>query len=164
MITPIKNHLKKTIVVAMMVATPFVANWEGLETTAYLDAVNVKTICYGSTEGVRLGDTKTPEECERLLSEELSAFMTHVDSISTVELNPKTLAALASFSYNVGKSAFSRSTLLRKLNSGDKTGACNELSRWVYAGGRKLKGLENRRKAEKELCLEGVYDDNVHSS
>ncbi|WP_405045477.1 glycoside hydrolase family protein [Pseudomonas aeruginosa] len=49
-----------------------------------------------------------------------------------------------------------RSTLLRKLNAGDVRGACAELSRWVYAGGKKLGGLVRRRAAERELCEIGL--------
>nr|MBJ6969775.1 glycoside hydrolase family protein [Vibrio cholerae] len=48
--------------------------------------------------------------------------------------------------------AFSRSTLLKKLNAGEMTQACDELKRWVYAGGKKWKGLMNRREIEEEVC------------
>ena len=65
-------------------------------------------------------------------------------------------AALGSFVYNVGERQFSSSTLLRLLNSGDVLGACAQLSRWVYAGGKQLAGLVNRRAAERELCEVGL--------
>ncbi|HHG5564729.1 TPA: glycoside hydrolase family protein [Pseudomonas aeruginosa] len=45
---------------------------------------------------------------------------------------------------------------MRKLNAGDVRGACAELSRWVYAGGKKLGGLVRRRAAERELCEIGL--------
>ncbi|EKN6093795.1 TPA: glycoside hydrolase family protein, partial [Yersinia enterocolitica] len=45
------------------------------------------------------------------------------------------------------------STLLKKLNNNDLIGACNELQRWVYAGGKRWKGLVSRREIERELCL-----------
>jgi lysozyme len=61
-------------------------------------------------------------------------------------------AAFVSFAYNVGVQGFCGSTLVRKANAGDMTGACAELSRWVMAGGKKLPGLVNRRAAERELC------------
>ena len=70
-------------------------------------------------------------------------------------------AALASFVYNVGEGNFARSTLLRKLNQGDLRGACHELSRWVYAGGRKLNGLVSRRATERELCLAGLAQETT---
>ena len=40
--------------------------------------------------------------------------------------------------------------------TGDPVGACNELTKWVYAGGRKVRGLERRREAERTLCLKGA--------
>ncbi|MGK3123432.1 glycoside hydrolase family protein [Candidatus Pantoea formicae] len=55
--------------------------------------------------------------------------------------------------YNVGTSAFSKSTLVKKLNAGDVTGACEEMRRCVYAGGVKWRGLHNRRDMERALCL-----------
>ncbi len=64
--------------------------------------------------------------------------------------------ALASFVYNVGPGAYGGSTLLRKLRAGDLIGACNQLSRWVYAGGKRLRGLERRREAERKICLSGL--------
>ena len=63
-------------------------------------------------------------------------------------------AALGSFVYNAGAGAFAKSTMLKRLNSGDVLGECNELLKWVYTKGRKLKGLERRRMAEAKLCLQ----------
>ena len=42
--------------------------------------------------------------------------------------------------------------LLKKLNSGDVPGACKELQRWTYAGGKQWKGLITRREIEREVC------------
>jgi lysozyme len=48
--------------------------------------------------------------------------------------------------------------LLKRLNSGDKTGAAREFGRWVHGTirGRKVRlpGLVRRRRAEAELFLE----------
>jgi lysozyme len=71
------------------------------------------------------------------------------------------VAAYTSFTYNVGVGAFEKSTLLRKLNGGDRVAACNELPRWVYARGVKLPGLVNRRREEQALCLSGLADANT---
>jgi lysozyme len=46
--------------------------------------------------------------------------------------------------------------MARKFNAGDFKGACQEMDKWVYAGGKKLKGLEKRRQQEKALCMEGL--------
>ena len=56
------------------------------------------------------------------------------------------------FTYNVGSGAFASSTLLKKLNAGDVPGACKELQRWTYAGGKQWKGLITRREIEREVC------------
>ena len=61
-------------------------------------------------------------------------------------------AAFLSFAFNVGNGAFCSSTLVRKANTGDMPGACSELSKWVYAGGKQLPGLVKRRAAERAMC------------
>jgi lysozyme len=141
----------------MVIATPFVADFEGLRQHAYHDAVGVPTICYGSTQGVYIGQHKTKAECDALLQQALGHFLAVIDRHVTVAMPETRRAALASFAYNVGEGAFRRSTLLRKLNAGDTVGACNELRRWVYAGGKKLRGLVRRREEERKLCLMEGY-------
>lgn len=130
--------------------------FEGRSLVAYLDPVGIPTICEGVTQGVRLGDVATPAECDALLEKELTIALSAVERQVRVPLPDARRAALASFVYNVGEGQFSRSTLLRKLNAGDAAGACAELSRWVYAGGKQLAGLVKRRAAERELCEAGL--------
>lgn len=118
--------------------------------------MGIPTICEGITAGVRMGDMATPAECDALLERELQRAVDAVDRQVLVPLPDTRRAALASFVYNVGEGQLARSTLLRKLNAGDVRGACAELSRWVYAGGKKLGGLVRRRAAERELCEVGL--------
>lgn len=141
---------------AISIATAVVSFYEGYEPTAYRDPVGIPTICYGHTAAVRMGQTLSQVECTALLQQDLGDAFAVVDRRAKVELSAPTRAALASFVYNVGAGNFARSTLLRKLNAGDLRGACHELSRWVYAGGRRLNGLVKRRATERELCLEGL--------
>lgn len=152
--------LAGSMAAALAIATPFVAHHEGRSLVAYLDPVRIPTICEGITridgQPVQLGMTATPRQCDELMRYELSKAIGIVDLAVDVPLPETRRAALASFVYNVGPMAFLRSTLLRKLNAGDTAGACNELRRWVYAGGRKLNGLVTRREAERALCLQGV--------
>lgn len=139
----------------MTVALAVVAYYEGYQPKAYLDPVQIWTICYGHTGNVKSGQVKTKQECEQLLAVDLgvafSVIIRHVKP--TIPMPDTRKAALASFVYNVGETNFKRSQLLRKLNAGDVVGACHELPRWVYAKGRKLPGLVKRRQAEMELCL-----------
>ena len=71
-----------------------------------------------------------------------------------VPVTDNQLLALASFTYNVGENAFAGSTLLKLLNNGtNKNIVAQQFDRWVNAGGKVNKGLEGRRKAEKQLFL-----------
>lgn len=145
-----------TLAATLGVAASVVGYYEGKINITYLDPVGIPTICYGHTATARMGQTHTDEECERLLQEDLSDAVDAVDRLVTVPLPVERRAALVSFVFNVGEEAFARSTLLRKLNSGDAAGACAELDRWVYAGGRVLPGLVKRRETERELCEVGL--------
>lgn len=137
--------------------TGALVSWfEGRSLVAYLDPVGIPTICEGVTLGVKLGDQATPAQCDQLLQRELHIALTAVDRQVRVPLPDTRRAALGSFVYNVGERQFSSSTLLRLLNSGDVRGACAQLSRWVYAGGKQLAGLVNRRAAERKLCEVGL--------
>lgn len=141
---------------ALGIATALVGYFEGRSLVAYLDPVAIPTICDGYTHGVRMGDTATDEQCDELTRQEALKALAVVDGSVSRRLPDSTRAALASFVYNVGAGNYRSSTLLRKLRAGDIAGACRELPRWVYAGGKKLRGLERRRAAEMELCLSGV--------
>jgi lysozyme len=65
------------------------------------------------------------------------------------------LDSLVSFSFNVGLGTLQRSTLRQRHNRGDYTGAADEFLKYCKAGGKVLKGLENRRKDERALYLGG---------
>lgn len=133
-----------------------VAAWEGRSLVAYADPVGIPTICDGYTQGVKLGDVASPERCDALTEQEVRRALAVVDRSVPQPLPDSVRVALASFVYNVGPGAYGGSTLVRKLRVGDLTGACNQLPRWVYAGGKKLRGLERRREAERQICLSGL--------
>lgn len=138
---------------AIAIATAMVMPFEGVEYKPYRDVVGVLTVCYGHTGSDIIPDKiYTKAECHQLLEEDLAIVQRGVDPLIKPALPESTKAALYSFTYNVGVGAFSRSTLLKKLNAGQITGACEELRRWVYAGGKKWKGLMNRREIEEEVC------------
>lgn len=130
-----------------------VGPFEGKENKAYKDIVGIPTICYGQTKGVKLGDYMTDAECEKDLAVDLEIYNQKMKKYVTIDLYPYEEIAYTSFIWNVGETAWKKSTLLKKLNSGDKEGACNELLRWNKAGGKVVKGLSNRREAERQICL-----------
>lgn len=137
-------------------AVSFIAVWEGRSLVAYADPIGIPTICEGYTHGVKLGDVATPQQCDKLTAQEAGKALAVVDSSVPRPLPAGVRVAMTSFVYNVGPGNYQKSTMLRKLRAGDYAGACNELPRWVYAGGRKLRGLERRRQAEREICLSGL--------
>ncbi|EOL8949901.1 lysozyme [Cronobacter dublinensis] len=142
---------------SMLIATVFLGGKDGVEGRVYepyKDVAGVWTVCDGITgAGVIQGKHYTDRECDSLLWQRVRQVKAQVDPLVKVPLGEYQRAALYSFTYNVGIGSFSKSTLLKRLNAGDQEGACNELRRWVYAGGVKWKGLLNRREMEQSLCL-----------
>lgn len=139
-------------------ATPFIAKWEGVKTEAYRDVVGVPTICFGDTHGVQMGDKATMAECVDRLNEDVQAFYTEVEPCMTNKRIPVGVqASMLELAFNVGSGPVCRSTMMRKANAGDYRSACHELPRWVKAGGKRIRGLENRRADSlRSLCLKGL--------
>ena len=128
-----------------------IKKYEGLRLEAYKCPAGVWTIGYGHTKGVYKGMSITKEEAEKLLQQDVSVFELQV--INTVgKLAACKIDALVSFAYNVGIAAFRNSTLCRKVKANsDDPAIRNEFMKWIYAGGKKLQGLERRRKEEAEM-------------
>ncbi|WP_368912723.1 lysozyme [Proteus mirabilis] len=150
----IPNKIKTATAGGLIALTvSMIAYFEGMETKSYKDVVNVTTVCFGHT-GTDIISNKiySESECLALLEKDLSKVRREVDPLIKVEINDNTRAAIYSFAYNVGVGAFARSTLLKKLNAGDQHGACEEMKRWVYAGGKVWRELVSRRDAESALC------------
>lgn len=139
-------------------AIAFVGNWEGLSLAAYHDTGQVPTICYGSTRGVKIGQSATVAECDAMFTRDL---MLHEVGMRACMKQPDALpddtyVAILSFTYNVGVGAACRSTLMRHVNRGDLRAACDQLPRWNKDNGRVIRGLTNRRASERALCLAGL--------
>lgn len=131
----------------------FIKNFEGLRLKAYKDVVGVWTIGYGTTKGVKSGQEVTEEEAEELLRSDVSDFESAVNKVVKVPLAQHEFDALVSFTYNVGRVALVNSSLLTMLNVGEKAKAADQLLRWDKAKGRVIKGLTNRRRAERAMFL-----------
>lgn len=148
--------IKQRVLALSVAGLAMIAGYEGLRTEAYLDVARVPTICYGHIKTAKLGQTKSKEECVTLLAEEAQEYVAGVHRLTTVPLTQGQTDALVSFTYNVGLSAYSNSTLRRKLNAGDYCGAARELPRWNKAGGKAWRGLTLRRAEEQRRFLEGL--------
>lgn len=111
-----------------------IRKWEGLYLDAYLDPVGIPTIGYGTirypnNKAVKLKDKITKEQAEEYLLFECETISNSLDSLITIDVNQNQFDALVSFTYNFGVGAFERSTLRKKLNKGDITGASQEFGR-----------------------------------
>jgi len=93
------------------------------------------------------------EEVDGILRSDLSRFERGVAQYCPVPLTQGNFDALVSFAFNVGLGTLQRSTLRQKLLRGDKAGAAEELLKYCMAGGKILKGLQNRRIDERAVFL-----------
>ena len=144
---------------AIAIATVMLSGKDGLEGreyVAYHDVVGVLTVWDGHTgSDILPGKRYTDKECDALTQKDLTRIAAQVDPHIKVRTTETQRAAIYSFAYNVGATATINSTLLKKLNAKDYAGACSELKQWIYAGGKKWKGLMNRRDVEYEVCTWG---------
>ena len=129
----------------------YVPQFEGMILRGYRDPIGVVTACAGHTKTAVLGRPYTREECERFLVEDLAEHAEGAMSCVDVALDTGRSAAAVSFAFNVGVAAFCGSTFAKRLNENDPN-ACEELDRWVFAGGQRLPGLVTRRATERAIC------------
>lgn len=143
---------------ALAVAT--IGQFEGLRLVAYQDVVGVYTACYGETKGIKPGMRFTREQCDVMFIERLQEFETGMRRCLDAPdaLPDKTYVSFLSVTYNIGVGGWCGSSMVRRVNAGNLTGACDALLMWNKAGGKVVKGLTNRRQAERRLCLEGIAE------
>ena len=125
-----------------------IKKFEGCELEAYRCAANVLTIGYGSTKGVKEGDTITQEEADSLLLHEMDEYEGYINDMVKSDLKQNEFDSLVSWVFNLGPSNLSSSTLLQKLNNKDWDDVPSQIKRWNKAGGKVLQGLIRRREAE----------------
>jgi lysozyme len=118
----------------------------------------------GDTQNVVVNQKYTEAECKESLE---SGLIRHAEPIlkCTPALAGRTyqLAAAVSFGYNIGAANYCNSTTAKRFNAGDYKGACKAINesdtgraQWVTAKGKTLKGLIDRRAAERALCERGL--------
>ena len=123
---------------------------------------DVPTIGFGSTQGVKLGDTITPPMALARALTDVQKYEGALRRCVKAPLHQHEYDAYISLAYNIGPGAFCASTLTRKLNAGDYAGACAEILRWTRFQGRDCAapengricgGLATRRQAEHRQCV-----------
>jgi len=126
---------------------------EGYSDKAYTPVKgDVPTIGFGTTGGVKAGDTIKPPQAVARALVDVQRFEGALKQCVKVPLHQYEYDAYISLSYNIGSKAFCGSTLVKKLNAGDYAGACQQVLRWDKFNGKPLAGLTKRRQAEYEQC------------
>lgn len=146
------------IAVALQLAASLCRRFEGCYLRPYLCPAGVATIGYGSTryeDGRKVMLTDPPitkQRAEDLLMHQLrTVYLRQTVGLCPGADTPARLAALIDFAYNLGGSNLKASTLRRRVNAGDWDDVPPQLLRWNKAGGKVLRGLTLRRKAEAVL-------------
>lgn len=129
--------------------------FEGLRLEAYRDAAGVLTIGYGHTgSDISEGDRISEYWAQELLHNDLGATEAAVRRLHMARTQGQ-FDALVSFVFNLGIARLQRSTLLKVIREGGSHHQIRqEFKRWVYAGGKKLRGLERRREWESRRFFE----------
>lgn len=142
-----------------------IAKWEGFRAEPYNDPAGHATIGYGHLlhrGPVTVADRKrwgalTRQEGLKLLRQDVAIFEAAVNDAVKVKLTQGQFDALVSFTFNLGGGALRGSTLLKLVNSKRFESAADEFGKWVYADGKRLQGLANRR-ADEELLFRSAGD------
>lgn len=156
------------VAVALGLAVPNIKELEGRRNVPYYDIVKVLTVCDGHTgKDIVVRKVYTDKECDDLTLKDTQKYINGVLAVNPqLAYHPVQLASVVSLSYNIGVSAYQKSTVAVLFNRGDFLGGCNFILKYNKAGGKVVHGLVLRREKEKALCLstltpQGVNDVNL---
>ena len=144
---------------AVDLAAALCRRFEGFRAKPYICPAGYPTIGYGTVwkpDGTRVTMDDAPVSVELanewLVSELRNNYMAGVLKASPrLITNPRALAAMTDFAYNLGVARYRASTLRKRINEDDFEGAKVELQKWIRGGGKVLPGLVRRRQAEAAL-------------
>ncbi|MCO1333150.1 lysozyme [Microbulbifer sp. OS29] len=142
-----------------------IKRFEGFSSTVYICPAGHPTIGYGHlVRNHETFETISPEEAEDLLRKDVESAERAVLRLVNVSLTDGQFDALVSFTFNLGAGAFQRSTLRRKVNRQAHDEVPEQLKRWVWAGGRKSKGLITRREVESTIYALAYQSSSRYSA
>jgi lysozyme len=133
-----------------------IRQFEGCYLQAYRCPAGIPTIGVGHTRDVKMGDHCSQQQADAWLTQDLADAEAAVSLLAKVPLAQQQFDALVSFTFNLGSKRLAESTMLILLNKGSHKAAAEQFDRWVYSGGQKLRGLVDRRAAEKALFLDAL--------
>lgn len=137
----------------LVIASAMAGYFEGTRLKAYQDVGGIWTICDGETHGVHAGQAATLAECQAMLSSRMSKVDAKVRACIVRPMSSGQRVGFDDLAYNIGWSAFCRSTVAARFNRGNVRGACEAMEWYVHANGEVLPGLVKRRHAEYQLCV-----------
>lgn len=119
---------------------------EGYKGDAYIPTKgDVPTIGFGSTRDVRLGDRTDPVSALIRAQREVNQeYEQALKQCVTVPLYQHEYDVYVDMAYNIGAPRFCRSTIVRRLNQGDYSGACDAILMWKLYKGHDCSKAENR--------------------
>ncbi len=134
-----------------------IKHFENFSPLIYVCPAGYKTIGYGHVvRETEIDNFKKPiseDEALKILEADILSACRSVLRLINVPLTDGQFDALASFTFNLGGGALQRSTLRRKVNREEHEDVPAEFMKWVWASGKKLKGLVRRRNYEIQLYL-----------
>jgi len=148
----------------------FIKDYEAFHANQYDDGVGVATIGYGTTESdvKPLPSHVTKAQAESLLARALAArYEPAVNAANKrygLNLNQNEFDALVSFVYNLGPGSVGQAsrfnTLQKALASKNRQRIAEALPLYSNPGSSVHAGLLKRRKAERNMFLNGTYDSS----
>ncbi|RKR82665.1 lysozyme [Mucilaginibacter gracilis] len=144
----------------------FIFNQEGIRLKAYKDSGGVPTICVGCTyysdgSKVKIGDSRTMQECYQLFDLVVADFEKAVTKAVKVPINQNQFNALVSFAFNVGTGGVEHSSLLTAINSkASETEIRLDFAKWNKVQGIANDVLTKRRKMEADLFFKAINNEN----
>lgn len=132
-----------------------IKQYEGFSPVIYRCPAGYDTIGYGHLirQGEDFAEGISQLWAQELLRRDVAESEHAVLRLIAMPLTDGQFDALVSFTFNLGAGALQRSSLRRVINRGEYDEAPEQLRRWVYANGKRLKGLVRRREAEIERFL-----------
>ena len=108
-----------------------IKEFEGFSANAYLCPAKIPTIGYGNTFWENGRKVRIGEQISKSKALELLEFVANKDfadkifPLIKVQINQNQFDAMVSLAYNIGVGAFSKSTILKRVNAKDLLGAGN---------------------------------------
>lgn len=133
----------------------------------YSDVAGIPTVCVGHVvrpeDRVWIADGVTRDECLTVLQRDVARFEDAIGRVVHVPLSQPMIDALVSLEFNIGEEGFATSTVVRRLNARDYTGAADAFTMWRFAQVRQRDGtyqrqpvLLGRRESEAVLFRSGI--------